>query len=432
MGVGVYSDDFNKTGGTFLVDGLLEGDQDDYDDFNLRMIEVVEQAGRDLDLGVARRKHFDADRASFDSEFVSILEGRYHEVGWRAWEHDFVIGVGAMQRNDWQDKLRDPEAFTQDVIVDTGRSPQALARLAESFSDNLLTYVRLNLQSEGFECRYRTSGYTTSAYETPANIDAELAKLRDVLIAQDKELHKDPIEAFKAQDKQERVETIEAYTESLNDQEREWLARSMYVNVPIYNHLENHVMWYNPATQEFTGSSAAFEEASGVDLRAIMADEPQEAGLSAIPRDERTEAWFQYRAERGSPVRHDLMILVASADEYAAGSKMDFEIEYDVAGAEVERLLDRGDNLLAGANVHVASLAAECTQMLEGLQGLNSVQANAFRGGLEAVRKLATGGVSSEERQQLVQAIQDAHDAPEGDGTFITFAKYKRPDLRPG
>jgi hypothetical protein len=182
------------------------------------------------------------------------------------------------------------------------------------------------MQAEGFECRFKTSGYTTGLYDVPSDIKEQIEALKTALVAQLAELQKDPLDAFKSQDSEERKELIRAIKDSVTPHERSIYERSFSVELPIYSHVSNSVLWIDPFKNEFVAASPAKDSASGVDLADVMRDEPSEDGISAIPRDERTEAWFAHRTKRGSPVNRQKMVLVATAEEFATAVNEDLTI----------------------------------------------------------------------------------------------------------
>lgn len=197
MGVGVYSNDFLETGGTFLVDGpdvsdeayeaycQSEGEdgetpmeqdvwaQFEVGDESARQDEVVSEALRRVgfSLGAWSSRDYEHDFKvhSRDQDFV---------VGLRGWECDTVVGV-------WQNDQygRYQGSVNGDIVemaLASGVEPERLCDLRRKTVDALLELIRLELQENGFVCRYKTSGYTTGEYprlEDEAMYEARRAEL---------------------------------------------------------------------------------------------------------------------------------------------------------------------------------------------------------------------------------------------------------------
>ena len=174
MGVGVYSSDFDGSGGTFLVSGPLPGDNEDKhefenesNDFAYDLATAIKTASTKLGMDIDNQaKGLNIKNlAGFDNDFVGVAENNQVGVGWRSWEHDFVVGVGGLQ--DWKNWAYDPDGNAGEIIQETGFPQDKAIDAYHVIADNTLEYIRLTLMEEGFECRFRTSGYTTGLYEPP-------------------------------------------------------------------------------------------------------------------------------------------------------------------------------------------------------------------------------------------------------------------------
>jgi hypothetical protein len=331
MGVGVYSNDFQGTGGTFIVSGPLNDDQDENQLFYEDMLQVLYNAGRDL--GIVRDLEGEEPkyRASFDTDFVGVMEAPKHGVGVRSWEHDFIVGVGARERGEWQDMLANRDSYATQIIEMTGRSPEAFEKLCSELSDNLLTYMRLSLQEAGLECRFRTSGYTTQEYPLEKDGESMMVDLIPVIQEQIRLLDAPIHHGLREQSEEERAQTMKAIFD-MPAGDRWTIEKSLGVAVPLYLHKKPEIMWVDPIEARYIGTSPLIWEGTDVDLAKIMADAPQEGGVSAIPRNEATEPWFQFRQALGSPANPNMLMLITSADEYSDAVGEDLIIQYDAEG----------------------------------------------------------------------------------------------------
>lgn len=233
MGVGVFSSDFKGTGGTFLVDGLVGGEdeyrayvlenlpasvmpfeewkasvaedpeasEDEYKDYlfevpseeavdfetwqtdqNMSLTSDIEAilatAARELGMTVSTARGGRYERADFDGDFVLVGGDQYVQIGWRSWQHDYVVGVGAdSQVFGW---VSEPSAHSGEIIDRFGLTKDAFVGIYASLAEHVEEYVRLSLMQAGQDCRFKTSGYTASSYEAPTEgFEAALEALRD-------------------------------------------------------------------------------------------------------------------------------------------------------------------------------------------------------------------------------------------------------------
>ena len=106
-----------------------------------------------------------AVRADFDRDFALAASGEWVQVGWRGREHDFVIGVGGDSRAvRW---AGNPDGHAGVIFEELGMSPDGFASRYARLVGAVENYFRLSMMQAGYQCRYRTSGYTTAAYSEP-------------------------------------------------------------------------------------------------------------------------------------------------------------------------------------------------------------------------------------------------------------------------
>lgn len=405
MGVGVYSDDFNGTGGTFCVSGPLatnddyqeyldnilaenphliieevadgdwnfrsskdakppEGDsywelgrysskneaiqeacdyfdihvfefeawsQDQYDTFNSDLIEIVKQAGDDL--GLERSSDSDLGsrkltRACFDDDFCELVKDpqkNMFAIGWRSWEHDFVIGIGANNTYDWQEHLSEPMTTYKaiQILEYSGKSPNKFITEYQEMIAAVEEYVRIILMESNIECSYKTSGYTTSPYSLPEQdqLESKKAELKATVNKWQESLYVEWNDALTNATAQDRLEILKAIDDNQDNQER------FHIEVPIFNHADGTIYWIMPTEdgEVITNSvdSGGFKE--------LMKDQPQTEGFSIIPRNERTESWFksvQARINSGGRNAKGIMRIAFSGDEYTSVTKNDIVINF--------------------------------------------------------------------------------------------------------
>ncbi len=179
MGVGVYSNNFDETGGTFLVDGpdcsdeayqasIEDMDEDDQpslegwasdqgsDHFELMndaITEALESVG--MEIGANSKRDFQHD-------FLVHTRDKGFVIGTRGWEHDSVVGV-------WQDEeYGEYQGHVNGDVVEMalrdGVMPERMCARRRKIADDLLELIRLHMQSYGLECSFKTSGYTSQRY----------------------------------------------------------------------------------------------------------------------------------------------------------------------------------------------------------------------------------------------------------------------------
>jgi hypothetical protein len=338
MGVGVYSSDFNGSGGTFIVDGLVGGDEeyrkyvlgnvpsdaisletwrkevaedpdsdeDDYKDYlyelaeeesddletwqgdqDSALIEDIEEtikaAARQLGMTAEETRHGRYARAGFDDNFVLMASGTNVDIGWRSWEHDIIVGVGGSSlTREW---AGESDAFAGEIIDNTGLAPSTFADIYGALSDAVQTYVRLSLMRDGKECRHKTSGYTTSAYQNPEEgFDAALEMLRQKIATLGGSIPQSFHDGVILAGQSEREDIVQALVSGDVNSDTP-------IVLPLYDLEQGDVRLYSTGRRKFIGTLGlppAFAEATG----AAINEHAGSGDFLALPRtDELVEAW---------------------------------------------------------------------------------------------------------------------------------------------
>jgi hypothetical protein len=344
MGVGVYHSDFNGAGHTFLVSGPLpteadheayikESDlepgeaedfptwaQDQYDQANEELVVAVEQACRELGFSIEDRRGFRASRAAFDSEFVAIGHGGIVDLGWRAWETDFVVAVGPSRSAE--ERL----AYEADHAVrELGRDPAFYRQDYDAHTSAIEEFVRLSLMSNAsLECRYKTSGYTSAAYVAPENVSERLQVLKEQVRRGADKLLADPADALSQIDVNERAKIVKTA-----------ISERMVVVFPVAEVKDGERRLHLHAVSDDYDDGFAVVASMTVPNELYAHFQGKDDGVTAIPRSPVTEVWFN--AYQQSIRRADL---VASADEIskALGEEVAIRV-YDPAGNSAKTIV---------------------------------------------------------------------------------------------
>ena len=335
MGVGVYESNFDGMGTSFLVSGPLGTDEDyaayakacrdardefgpvdreqwtkdQYDGENELLVELVASFGTTIEMTPSRRKGFRSDAVDFDREISSLAAGDLVEVGWRSWQHDFVIAVGPTSRA--QDMLSlDATA----AALEYGRSPEGLKADYDALVAAVAEAVRIELQRNGnFECRYRTSGYTSAAYAKGEDDDLRTGQLREEVRTLTARLAADRAEALLSLSEEERAAVIRA---SL-DARRGGAAFPVALKDPEGTGLN----FYSAADPDGDGCAIVSSGAIPPELSAYFEALPM-GTFAAVPRNSETEAFFAAR-QRHPRERN----VVVSAEEVAAATGEDVAVK---------------------------------------------------------------------------------------------------------
>ena len=311
MGVGTFSDDFNGTGKTFIVDGPLadtddfdayvkqqtdDGEealsfeelaQEQYEDFEQFFRGVVENAGAALKMD-SEIGRFDA---VFDDEFSVELSSRFVQVASRSWETDLIlaVGPGSATLKEW---MESPEDFAKDIIEETGRTPAAFERMYMELVEDVSDHVRLTLMAENIECRYKTSSYTSSAYTLDAdNGAAELTTLSAKIAATNALMSIPARDVLVAATRSDRIELAKAIHDANSKFGEE---KSAKITVPVYDAVADRLTWYSPY-EEYPQAQGPIPD----DVRAFMLKNGAVGEMNPIPRCDDTESFFHdWQAKR--------------------------------------------------------------------------------------------------------------------------------------
>jgi hypothetical protein len=373
MGVGVYSSNFNGTGGTFILDGLVGGEEEygkyvkenvsadapSYEEWHRTYAEYPDATEDDYEEWLQENhaedsvsfetwqedqvsSHVDAfeqtirtaaremafepignyrgrySRASFDDDFVIAASGRFIEIGWRSWEHDYIIGVGGDSTGlQW---AADPDGCAGEIIDETGLAPSTFAKIYGSLTDAIQDYVRLSLMRDGHECRFRTSGYTSGIYEAPAmGFDAALDLLRNEIV-----------------DLQQRIPvSFRDGVVNASADEREEIVRSVVMGktntpalVPLFDPEAGEMRIYRPDRRRFVDRDTLPPDFAGY-VEAAAALGGGSGDFIEVPRSgDLAEAWAALQSRYPDE-------LIVSAQEWVDAYGEDLLVEWtDDAGQE--------------------------------------------------------------------------------------------------
>lgn len=201
MGVGVYESDFGGKGKTFLVDTTIYDAEESYQDYlkdvgeeavdyEQYLADESRQRYYDLEMFIREgtklffekvQKHLDKQGArlpeqgtkedkpaAFDRSFHCLYDySNEIEIGVREWESDLVVGVSLVKDPRDEDPLN--------VVLEHGICVEDHMNRQRMMADAVAAHLRCMLAENGFECRYKTSGYTSAPYATE-NTQAEMQK----------------------------------------------------------------------------------------------------------------------------------------------------------------------------------------------------------------------------------------------------------------
>lgn len=332
MGYGVYDSDFDGTGGTFLVSGPIpteegyaayvadcrsDGDEplpedawreQECEDFESDLDDALRGAVSDIGLTLAKRTRGSYPRAGFDEDFTLRAEGDQVAVGLRQWQHDYVIGVAASAR--MAEALADPEGEAA-TFLETGRLPEAYKAIYDGARDAVQDYVRLRMMQDGFECRFRTSGYTSGTYEKPEDMKAAMAEALNAARAGLRRLDQQPDDALRDLDAAGRVAYLSAVREAGGEP-------PFPVAVPLFEAGTRTLHLLVPGEPD-TGFTRTPTPAEMAWLSGLPTDADGNAPLPDAP-----EAAALVSRIQGSEYH-----LVVTAHEYAAATGEECEVSWD-------------------------------------------------------------------------------------------------------
>lgn len=195
MGVGTYESDFDGSGETFIVSPDFYNTQEDYekycadfsgsdgdepldfedwaqqnvDDFEDRVNYALEAAlGRIGGFHAGNPR--DRERFGADAEFSLIFRGNDLDVGLRGWETDYVVAV-APTREHVRSLVAHGEEYDGETQNEFGCTLDELRDAYQSAVSALAEIAVQALIEDGVDCRYKTSGYTSSAYVAQEGFD---------------------------------------------------------------------------------------------------------------------------------------------------------------------------------------------------------------------------------------------------------------------
>lgn len=327
MGVGVYTSDFGSAGTTFIVTGPLATDEEyasyvaatedplgqsdwatqEYDDFTDNMAEVISEALKQVGFFPANHRR-GYTRASFDDNFVSCSSNGLAEIGWRSWESDYVIAVAGDGR--WQSAMADPGGYVEEFAAEQGLDPEKAKPVYLELVEALKEYVRLALQDNSFECRYRTSPYTTDQYPVNAETAPRMDELAGLITERTQFLAKRFGDRVPEMDRASRVEFAGII-------DRDGL--DITTEVAVIDHRTGHVRvsdgrrlqgQYEVQTQELASHLAALQK--------------DDLAFSPVPLTAETAALFdEIRKDRAG-----YGILVVAPDEFYEAFDDDISVTY--------------------------------------------------------------------------------------------------------
>lgn len=341
MGYGAFDSDFGGVGDTFTVSGPIptaagyaayaeecraDGDEpldeegwreQEVEDFESELLGTLRAASADLGLALSRRgPRGGYPAAGFDDDFTLVAEASPVAVGFRQWQHDYVVGVAPAA--GMLDALRDVEGNAA-AFLELGRLPESYEALYDTVRSAVQDYVRLRLMANGIECRFRTSGYTSAAYEQPADPKAETARLRAVAEAGIKRLDRQPDDALDELDGAGRVAFLAGMRAAFGEDEAPFR-----VVVPVFDADFDDLWLFTPGEPDanFTRKAAPHERAW------LAALPPGEGGRAALPEGAEAEALV-------ARIQGAEDSLVVTAAEYAAATGEDCVVSWDGGAVEM-------------------------------------------------------------------------------------------------
>lgn len=259
MGVGVYSDNFEETGGTFLVDDILDYTQG-YEDYLSQLTESEEpvsldtytedelqQQWKDLEgiiqhvfglLGAKNNDAFTRYETLKDNYRVHAREWGF-EAGTTSAGTSQIVGVWQINQ-DWFGSTWDSYKFeiASEQMIEPQRFLMARSRMSQTLQD----LIRLHIMEMGRTCSYKTSGWTTAQYKAPESYEAEYARL----IAQFKQdlefTTRHPARALR----EEGLENYKAVLRTLCSQENAHSNEPVKARVGVLGKGQDGIYWAEP------------------------------------------------------------------------------------------------------------------------------------------------------------------------------------------
>jgi hypothetical protein len=256
-------------------------------------------------------------RCGFSGDFSPVADFGVLEIGVRPLLQDLVVAVGPAE--SFRDKARDPEGHGKDIFLDHAMSAKAFAETYGSLVSNVAEYLRLTLLKSDVGNLPAVEGDVAERYALPADADARIAALGQAIKSGTARLLLPGAEAIAkpAPGDWEGIVAsaieIGAAEDQADDERDDWdepaaPGRELpSIVVPTYSAGGAAMLW-QPGKPDGTGIAITVPG----DLRAYMDTLPKVNGIAAIPRDERTEAWFAARQEKAGG-----NLVIVSAEQYA-------------------------------------------------------------------------------------------------------------------
>jgi hypothetical protein len=331
MGVGTYRSDYGGAGASINVPGPLTEDDDyasyvadtvkagdepvsredwdrwAYDSANDEMMEAVTGVARQLMFDVVRIGQFNGPSADWDRDVTLIARDDVFEIGWRSWEHDFVVAIGPGRA--FAEGISRDGADAEWALGERGRAPSALGTEYAAALSDFEELLRLTLKDTGFETTYPTSGYTSAAWSHPDyDVEARKTELVESLKDSLTKLAMEPDEAMRTADAAERVEMAKAamalaarpYSNAPQVLVATWQAAYVVPGEPEDETIRAGASLWDPH-EEINGLICSASVRDPV-VRAFFESLPLVDGTAAIPCTPETEEWFRSQMS-GEPAR---------------------------------------------------------------------------------------------------------------------------------
>ncbi len=196
MGAGVYSDNFNGTGSTFIVDCVLDREEG-LEEFNAQREEDGQEPFtaqehdelcsqdewmdlKDALLEAGASVGLTPDRESWERGFMKLCSDEYFSLGIRSWEIDDIVGV--WQGDDYECNDSGELYNAVEIACESMIDPQVVANLRSKMAGALIEIARIIVQESGRDCSFKTSGYTSARYPllAEAELESGLADLQAI------------------------------------------------------------------------------------------------------------------------------------------------------------------------------------------------------------------------------------------------------------
>lgn len=293
------------------------------------MVNILADKGEVLSLEVSpmsNRNFQSASTAVFDTDFVAILDSKWVQLGWQSWESDFIIGVGPGHPSikNW---LENPDAYAGDIISETGRAPSVIADLHAKLVDDLSEFARLTLMVNGIECRYKTSGYTSSSYVMPeGDAQAELTGLAESVKATLALLDMPAREAIQKATRTERLALAKAMALAHGEEGYGTHPNQYRFHIPMYCKEQDNLLYYTPF-EEDAHAAAPIPD----DIRAFLLSKDPTSEMVPVPRCAETEAFFAERQAKQPYFSHSVLISAPEIFEAVGATFELFDFKTDWA-----------------------------------------------------------------------------------------------------